>query len=762
MFGVLLGNTVHSCSIVIGSYFLGMAIGYFLSGKLQFRVPMRGYGICEVLTGLWALAVPTLIAIIPTILLAGAINNETSWISTVTRILFSMVVLLPATIPMGVTLPLIAATLGGGEVKDSKALTYAYGFNLLGALAGSVIATAYLLVHVGVSGTSFIGSAVALLCGCAALCISKFLPTPPQERSASRRLLEQRPAGNWQFLAGVSGFCTIALQVLYIRMFSLIFHNSVYTFAAVVVVFILALSLGGFLVSHFEKRYGTADKVISLLQILGISISCSMLLFLNHTNLNYFESGKGFYGYLAGVHGLVAIIIALPVTLSGMVLPLSWYWAGKEGSLSTASVGFLTGINTIASTVGSLTAAYILLPTIGLWAGFTVIAAIYVGSSVAVFWKQINSSGLIFAALAFSVCAASLAVTGKFDGTEAGETLLKRWESAYGWIDVVRFEKSGHMQLRQNIHYGLGSTGSLAMQRRQAHIPLLLHPNPEDVLFIGLATGTTAGGALDHPSVKRVSIVELVPDVAKGAHFFDKFSSNVMSDPKVKLVLNDGRHFLAAHSEPRFDVIVADLFVPWESHTGYLYTQEHYQATKARLSDNGIFCQWLPLWQIGSAEFHTIANTFASIFPHTTVWYGKLHENWTIVGLVGFATPGTVDLAEIQSRIASYNMQLVTDGKKDESWFQNLDDFMLFYAGEWIANKGVPLNTDDHPRIEFLAPISAWTKGARLRFDALADFHKDFLTRLPFESNIFKDMAVLRSFDPMQVRAHQSEMIRSE
>lgn len=281
--------------------------------------------------------------------------------------------------------------------------------------------------------------------------------------------------------------------------------------------------------------------------------------------------------------------------------------------------------------------------------------------------------------------------------------VLKRWESAYGWIDVVGIPEKGRFALRENLHYVHGDTASsTAREFRQGHLPLLLHAASHQVLFLGLGTGMTAGAALDHPEVERIVGVELIPEVLEAAQFFDQANGNLLDDGRTEIHLDDARHWLLASAE-RFDVIVSDLFVPWQSQTGYLYTVEHYQIVKRHLAAGGVFCQWLAFNQVGQREFEMIANSFASVFPVTNVWWGRLTPQQSMVMLVGSDQLLLVNGAALASRLIRLNAR---EGQPDP-YLRSVQYVCRLYLGQWPApSEAVPLNTDEHPRVEFLMPLS--------------------------------------------------------
>jgi spermidine synthase len=281
----------------------------------------------------------------------------------------------------------------------------------------------------------------------------------------------------------------------------------------------------------------------------------------------------------------------------------------------------------------------------------------------------------------------------------AGETLRTLSEGAHGIVTVV--EAGDDLQLRLDNYYVLGSSAAATNERRQGLLPLLLHPDPHRVAFIGLATGITAsaGPAL---GVQETTVIELVPEVARAARtYFATWNRQLLERSDVRLVLDDGRRYLAASRE-RFDVIVSDLFIPWHASAGNLYAREMYDTVARRLAPGGVFCQWLPLYQLTREEFDTIVHTFLTVFPQASLWRGDFYPDRPIVGLIGQLTPRPSDFAPLSERL----LHLPTRSR--DALLASPRGLLMLYAGNLTSVADLfttaPLNTDDRPIIEFLAP----------------------------------------------------------
>jgi spermidine synthase len=279
------------------------------------------------------------------------------------------------------------------------------------------------------------------------------------------------------------------------------------------------------------------------------------------------------------------------------------------------------------------------------------------------------------------------------------DTLRATAEGASGIVTVV--DSDGDLQLRLDNYYVLGGSAAAVNERRLGLVPLLLHPNPRRAAFIGLATGITAsaGPAL---GVDETTVVELVPEVAALARtHFAPWNGGLLERPNVQLVLDDGRRFLAA-SPARFDVVVSDLFIPWHAGAGSLYSREMYQAVAGHLAPGGLFCQWLPLYQLTWDEFDMIAHTFLSVFPQVSLWRADFYPNRAVVGLVGRSGTQPVGLEQVGDRLARLPEWSRDPLLSEPRALAMLSAGPLTPVADLFA--AAPINTDDRPLLEFTAP----------------------------------------------------------
>jgi len=365
-----------------------------------------------------------------------------------------------------------------------------------------------------------------------------------------------------------------------------------------------------------------------------------------------------------------------------------------------ATVGRLVSANTLGAVIGSLAAGFYLLPHFGLWISVQVVAGAYVCLALVI---APAGPTLLAIALGLAVLLGPLdpGQLGRVDLDPVHDELLEVRDTAAGTVAAVR--RGELVSIRLNNSYTVGTSDNIANDRRKADLPLLLQARPRSVFFLGMGAGITAAAALDHP-VEKVTTCELVPAIAEFAsQYLAKDTHSLFDDARSRVVIADGRNALATTDE-RFDVIVGDLFVPWHSGTSNLYSREHFSTVAEHLTDNGIFAQWLPLYQFSRREFEIVARTMLDVFPLVTMWRGDLHPKTPAVALFGHMKAEPLDLAKVLANVR----RRIGEHEARDAVSEALT--LLFYAGNITQSRALfenrPINTDDRPVLEYLAPIT--------------------------------------------------------
>jgi spermidine synthase len=245
-------------------------------------------------------------------------------------------------------------------------------------------------------------------------------------------------------------------------------------------------------------------------------------------------------------------------------------------------------------------------------------------------------------------------------------------------------------------------------------VPALLHPRPERVLVIGYGAGVTTATIAAVPGVRQIEVAEIVPEVIAAASFFEHLNHEVLSDPRVRVVANDGRNHLLLGGPP-YDVITCDPVHPLFG-SAPLYSLDYFNLCRRRLRPGGVVCQYLPLHRMPTPEFRRAIATFGAAFDETWVLFGLGHAM-----LVGGDGPLDLDWDRWQRVLDEHGRpdDLATSALATPAQIAAL--LQLDPAACRRLGLGPP-STDLHPRLEFLAPAAyregLWEANARLLIDS--------------------------------------------
>tara|TARA_R110002073_G_scaffold295704_1_gene461626 strand:- start:2255 stop:4801 length:2547 start_codon:yes stop_codon:yes gene_type:complete len=721
--GLIFGNASYATAATLSAFFLGLAIGGWFLGKasVKFKRPLLGYGLVEIGIALTALLLIPGLKFYEThyVTVVAFIDGERSML-TLLKFIFSITLLILPSVLMGGTFPVLAQYVGKVHHKLASRGTILYAVNTLGASLGAFLAGFYILSTFGVKATYYFAIILAASIGVLAVILDR-LPTynKPFSKKESNSDSNQsnkklNTASNWSsvkisqskfvLLAFSSGLLALSAETIWTRMFAQVLQNSVYSFSAILVVFLFALGFGG-LLSHILVRMSLpVNKVLLLLLFFGaITVGLSPVVFntLTH-NLEYLAPDASWLNYLWAVFKISFMVVFFPTVIFGAIFPFLLKAVPVKNQAPGKFVGKLVLFNSIGSTIGPIIIGFILLDAVGIWMSLKFVALFYGVLALYITYSSNFKERLKWLAImAVGVFSVTILTNPPIVQLEKGETILKTWQSSDGVVSIV--QSKNNIQMRLDNFYVLGDSRSILVEQMQGHIPLLVHPSPKKTLFLGMGTGITAGASLSH-EVERVVVVELVSNVIPAAkQYFSSWTNNLFNDKRVEIIADDARNFLLGTDE-KFDVIVGDLFTPWHAGTGSLYTIEHFKQAKKNLKKGGIFAQWLPLYQLTPESFEIIAATFASVFPEVTLWRGDFSNTRASIALIGQEAG-----SKLRQDVIEKNILNVVGNESDTTSAASDHMAGLFYLGNLKAIKnrllGVTINNDDRRTVEFNAPI---------------------------------------------------------
>lgn len=773
IFTLTFGNTTYAISTVLTAFMAGLAAGSFIFGRIADKLqtpnsklrilnsPLMLYAILELCIGISALLVTSSLSILDNFYLSILGNAPPSaFSSNIIRFFFSFFILfIPATL-MGGTLPVISRYFIHKVEELGWKVGIIYAVNTFGAVIGCFMTGYMFIAAIGVKNTTLMAVFMNIIVGVVAMVAARFslrkshqLPVSSQELEARSKKQEvknskfkiQNPKSKLHpphstlrtstllIFFGLSGFTSLAYEILWTRAFSLTFYSTVYLFSNILTVFLLGIAVGSFLFTRFLEGRGNID----LIRIFGIAEFligvCALFSIIFFQWLPFRINGIGsVFGEMTWQKNILIIFIInlivmiIPTLLMGLTFPLIGKLYTDDLRLLGRKIGDVYSVNTVGSIVGSFSAGFLLIPFLGIQKSILALSFINLIMGIIIIYKSpTGTNGL---KLAGSVSA--LVLIFIFGGITIGGVdmgvgyvlngnILFSKEDVSGTVKVVEDESRRFRTLMVN-NYSLATSGDVAV--RFGHIPLLLHDNPEDILVISLGSGITVGAVGQH-SVKNIECVEIVPSTVEASGFFEAENHSILKDPRVKLTIWDGRNYVLM-TKNKYDVIISDLFQPDSAGTGNLYSMEHYRKCRDKLKKGGFMAQWLPLYQLSTEDLKVIMATFSRIFPHVTVWYGDINSIKPTLLILGSESPLKIDIVQLEEKMRQEGIN--SDIIEKDNPIAFISFFIMDEKGISKFTEGAVFNTDDKPYIEFSAPKYIWkrSESAVQNFRELSKFRE--------------------------------------
>jgi spermidine synthase len=564
-------------------------------------------------------------------------------------------------------------------------------------------------------------------------------------------------AGAALLIAAVSGFCGLAYEVLWSRgLLAAITDDTTYAFTLMLTAFLAGHALGAGVASRAGRggsvrgdwdRLGTSQILAAACALLSLP-----LLVLIHGPINRipFVEGMSFWGGRIPFHLAISLAVFAPSAafLGATFAIAAWLYIGTCGPVG-ARTGRLYGLNTLAAIAGAVVTTAWLIPALGAQGAVISLAAVQasVGALLILFfgearggWARRATAAAGWAVVVLVACGVNypLPLADVYARHEPGK-FLALVEGSGAAITVHQRGPSDRVISINGVNVAGTNPVLRATQKLQAHLPVCLHPSPRSVLQIGFGSGGTCYSVSLHPEVESIEVVELNPDVLEVASaWFGDVNHGVLNDPRVRTRIVDAKSHVAV-TDRTYDLILSDSTHPRFRGNAALYARDYFANCARRLGPGGLVSTWLPLYGMSVADIQGILKSIQSVFPHVQVWYANLepHENTIVIASL---EPIAINPQRLGRRLADPRVSADLAEVGIDSTVQVLDFFML--GDRAVADFSRPgrLNTDDHPRLEFLAPRSL-----RRRQSWIEDFAALRQAREPIDAHLVDADAAWRA-----------------
>jgi spermidine synthase len=726
---LVIGSSTISLGILLGTFMGGMCLGSLLFPRLVSRKahPLKVYAFLELGIG-----------VIGLLLLVGMplINSiYTTWapggvVGMFFRSVIAAICLLPPTFLMGATLPAIARWVETTP-RGVAWLGFFYGGNIAGAVLGSLLAGFYLMRVFDISITTF----VAFVLNTAVALLALFVARSASYESSDDAMGATIATSAWPVYVAIaiSGLTALASQVIWTRTLTLLYGATVYTFSLILAVFLTGLGIGstlGSAMSHQLKRPRVAFAWIQVLLCASMAWAGYMLTeSLPWWPVDPSIASSPFYTFQLDLVRTLWVVLPAAI-LWGASFPLALASVAARGQDPARLVGGVYAANTLGAILGALSASLLLVATFGSQRSqqflivLAALAALFASGATA--FGAESGKKLSKYALAVSI----LLVAGYTELLIAVVQPLPARLVEYGRFANVRGAQNRVVYMGEGMmasvavselpdgirnYHNAGKVqassdpADMRLQRMLGHLTTLIPENPKRILVIGCGAGVTAGAVSIEPNLGKETIVEiepLVPSVV--SEHFAEHNYDVINNPKVEVVIDDGRHYLLTSKE-KFDGITSDPLDPWVKGAAALYTREFFEIAKQHLNPGGVVTQFVQLYESNEEAVKSEIATFLEAFPNGMIFANTINGQGYDVVLLGQVEPTTIDVDKMQAKLDTPEYARIAQSLR-EIGIYSARDLMATYAGSakdlkpWLET-GI-INRDRNLRLQYLAGMS--------------------------------------------------------
>ncbi len=693
LLGFAFGTTTEAIGTVLAVFFGGMALGNALAARHFSRVerPLRVYALLELAIGVFALvSLPLLWRLETVYAWVGADHGVLG--AALLRIATAALVLLPPTVAMGATLPVVARALVAADASLGRWSAYLYTANTLGAVAGAYLSGFWLIPGLGL-GLSVVLAALVNLAVAAAVLVSAAhvvaTPEPPERPLPDARMAPEARAGAraervWYLVFfGISGFVAIGYEIVWSKTFSVLMEGTLYGFSSVLSAYLLGIALGSLAIS------GRVDRVRDLPRLFGgLHLAIGACVALGMVAVPWLPWAFGRLIAWSGSEDILHLaflvilpIVLLPTALFGAAFPVLIRLYSPNAASVGRGMGVAVAVNTAGSIASSLLVGFWWIPSLGSDATLYVLLLLDLAAGFLVVLRFQTTRGRERLAGLAAAAVLVLGVATAYNGAHLERALVGRWVGAPGMLDyrgavdsvlantrlvlegrhavVSVHEESWGRRIRTN---GMPEASRAFAEPYNSTevdllgiLPYLVAETPRRGLVIGFGGGGTVD-ALTHTALQEIEVVELEGRVIEAADTLYAGVPLPLEDPRVRLHVNDGRHHLLLRhhrGEDGYDVIASQPSHPWLAGAANLFTEDFFSLVRDNLSEGGVFALWLNGFRIDPESALAVMTSFDRVFPGGhLVGVGGESSPWSSLVLLGGRRPVVWRSADVATRLA--------------------------------------------------------------------------------------------------------------
>jgi spermidine synthase len=585
------GINVEAVTVVVAGFLLGLGFGSLVGGRLS-RVSsvnlLALFGIIEIIIGAFGVS---------SLHIIDFVGHKTLHLPIIPLTLVTLLLLFVPTLFMGSTLPILTAYLVQRSRNVGRSVGLLYCVNTVGSATACLLSALFLMRVAGMQGSVTVAAAINFIVGASALAEAR------RTRGSNRRWPAPQPiapadevrrgiSSTFLFaiaLAALVGYVSLSYEIVWFRAFS-IASNTATAFALILGAYLAGIANGSLRVRRSfgesltrEQAFHRISAALLVASVLGFLL-LPVAAWSATTPLGYFFP--------------MLVMVFAQTTISGMIFPIICHYAVAPDDRAGSRVSWVYVANILGSVAGTLVTGFVLMNylTIAVTSEFLAVLGIGIALLVALTSGVNRKRRRLLVALGASMIGAILLMTGPvFTGFYENLLSNNLVAETRKFIETVE-NRSGVITVDSELYvYGNGIyDGRIAIDLMDDENLLirpfalsLYHPNPENVLLIGLATGAWEQVIASHPSVKHATIIEINPGYLQIIKKYPVVAS-LLNNPKVEIIIDDGRRWLNRHPERKFDAIIQNTTWYYRPNATNLLSQEYLKLTAAHLREGGI------------------------------------------------------------------------------------------------------------------------------------------------------------------------------
>ncbi len=713
---LVIGASAVSIGVLLGTFMGGMCLGSLLLPRFipTSAHPLKVYAWLELGIGAMGLLILFAMPLVGGVYTAWAGGGV---VGIVFRAVAAAICLLPPTLLMGATLPAIARWIE--RTPDGVAwLGFFYGGNTAGAVLGSLLGGFYLLSYYDVSVATYVAVVINVVVAGLALVLATSAPHVATVSDTPSAIVRTSGGKGVYVVIALSGFTALASEVIWTRLLSLLLGATTYTFSLILAVFLAGLGLGSSIGASMGRGMQRPAVALGWCQILlcgAIAWSAWVLTqSLPFWPVNPSIAPNAFYQFqLDLVRCMFAILPG--AILWGASFPLALAAVATKDQDQGRLVGGVYAANTLGAIAGSLTAGLVLIVLVGTQRAQQLLVLVAALSGLWLLAEaKLNAAALGAAALAAGLLTLTVrpvpgvfVAYGRYTASQLGQSEIiymgEGWNASVAVSErangVRNYHNAGKVQASSEPQ-------DMRLQRMLGHLTTLVPASAKKVVVIGCGAGVTAGAVSIDPVVEHETIAEIEPLVPRAASaYFGEHNFNVVTNPKVRVHIDDARHFLLTTDE-KFDAITSDPLDPWVKGAAMLYTREFFELAKTKLNPGGIVTLFVQLYESNTEAVKSEVATFFEAFPKGMIFANTYNGAGYDLVLLGQVDGTTINIDEMEARL---NKPEYAPLKKSlsEIGMMSAVDLFATYSGSatdlepWTRD--AQINRDRNLRLQYLA-----------------------------------------------------------